>query len=149
MRWLLSSRAGRDLAQHPLAGCDLHSELADGQAVARRRSARERHQPLLDREIALHPEAEAVAAGDLVDGHRADRFGHRAGKAAGSGLADFPAPLAGWPAVVDDPLDEQHAAVGLEAAMADTARDERLAEQDADRPRPLGAAFEELHWAAR
>src|SRR5688500_15743122 len=86
-------------ADHPGAGADGHSELAHGHAVACRHSARDGRQPLFYRQIALHPEAKAVAAADGLDGDRPRRLGHRARVAAGANLADVPAPLAGRLAV--------------------------------------------------
>src|SRR5688572_32643912 len=49
-----------------------YSHLADGNLGAGSLSARQRSDPLLDRDITLHLESEAVAATDLVDRNRSE-----------------------------------------------------------------------------
>src|SRR5688500_1701471 len=100
---------------------DGDAHLADGDLAARGPSTRQRNDPLLDRDVALHPEAEAIAAADFVDRHRAFRFGHRAGEPTPFHLFYVPAPLVRRLTLILDSLDQVQGAVGLDFAAANAA----------------------------
>src|SRR5688500_1932963 len=101
---------------------DGDAHLAYGDLAARCLSTGQGRHPLLVRHIALHLEAEPIAASDLVDRHRALRFGHGTGETSRFNFLDVPAPLVRRLAFILDPLNQVEGAVGLDLAAADAAR---------------------------
>ena len=112
--------------------------------LLRRAAVAERGQPLLDREIVLHPEAEPVTAADLVDRDRPDRVGHGREIVARRRLAHLPAAIVRRLAVfILDVLDQVQAAVALDPAAAKRAGAVRLVEDHLGGAEIFGAAVEE------
>ena len=134
--------SGRKPADHRVAGGDRHPELLDLGDALRRAAAVERLQPLLDPEIALHPEAEEIAAADPLDHHRPKRVGHRPEIAARAGLAHLPAALVRRLALIFDPLDKGQSAIALDPPAAERVRAIGLVEHDLRGPDTLGPSFE-------
>jgi len=122
---------------------DGHPIFADRNRAGRGMAIRCRNEPLLNRDAAFHPEAEAIFAVDLVHGHGSLRFGHRTGIFAWPDLAHLPAPFPGKLSFVLDPLDQGQSAIRADLADADRATAKRLLHDDLDRANTLGLAFEE------